>query len=52
VYLILRKSPLAVGIGFYAESNFVGSCSGRAFQSTLPHIFIKFREYMGIILVP
>jgi hypothetical protein len=51
VQLILGKSPLAVEMEFGIESNFVGSCSGRAFQSTLPHIFLKLREYMRIILL-
>jgi hypothetical protein len=38
-------------VEFCVESNFVGLCSGRAFQSTLPHIFLKFREYLRVILV-
>jgi hypothetical protein len=51
VLLILEKSPLAVELEFCAESNFVGSFSERAFQNTLPHIFLRFREYMRVILV-
>jgi hypothetical protein len=51
VYLILGKSSFAVGMEFCVESKFVGLCSGRAFQSTLPHIFLNFREYLRIILV-
>jgi hypothetical protein len=49
--IILGKSPLAVEMEFCVESNFVGLCSGRAFQRTLPHIFIEIREYLRIILV-
>jgi hypothetical protein len=51
VYLILGKSPLAVEREFFVESNFVGLFFGRDFQSTLPHIFLKLRGYLGIILV-
>jgi hypothetical protein len=51
VYLILGKSPLAVEMEFCVETNFVGLCSGRDFQSALPHIFLKLREYLRIILV-
>jgi hypothetical protein len=51
VYLILGKSSFAVEMEFFIESNFVGLCSGRAFHTNLPHIFLKFREYLRIILM-
>jgi hypothetical protein len=48
---MLGKSPLAVEVEFCVESNFVGLCFGRAFQTTLPHSFLKLREYLRNILV-
>jgi hypothetical protein len=48
----LGKSPLAVEREFWVESNFVGLCFGRAFQSTLHHIFSETQriseDYFGV----